>query len=85
MDRDQQVNLEGWNSNEYNYSLTDRIKKRLGYFNNLGKIVSVSSDGIYGGDTWSPSYSWNEEDEEVKNPNPVLVRSNLSIKFDIND
>ena len=85
MDMNQQLNLEGWTSNEYNYSLTDRIKKRLGYFNNLGKIVSVTSDGPYSGDTWTPSYSWNDEDERVENPNQVLVRSNLSIKFDIND
>jgi hypothetical protein len=83
MDAEEFVNLEGWNSEQYcsNWkkdSVTERIKKRFSYFPYLGECVAVETSG------WTDTYtfrSWMEGEEVVKNPNPVLIKGYINIKF----
>ena len=85
MNVDEWANLGGWNSEQYcaNWkkdSVSERIKKRLSYFPNLGECVEVSSNVWY--DSWTRR-SWMEGEEVIKNPNPVLLHGYLTIKFKI--
>ncbi len=87
MDAGEFVNLEGWNSEQYcsNWkkdSVTERIKKRFSYFPYLGECVAVETS------VWGDSYtfrSWMEGQEIVRNPNPVLIKGYINIKFKLKD